>query len=159
LNKTGIGFISLLGIIVSVGLIIAPVHGQAQTETQTESIDLENILLSGNCPNTEVVEASGTLKIIVHTTLDANGGFHSKVQVNFVDFKGIGQTSGTEYHITSSGAVQSFVSEDGSPVTETTAATTHITNDINEKGHITFLLTVNANGEVKVEDFKIRLTC
>lgn len=141
------------------GLFIAPALGQAQTETQTESIPLENVLLSGNCPNTEVVEASGTLKIITHTTLDANGGFHSKVQVNFVDFKGIGQTSGDEYHITSSAAIQSFVSEDGSPVTQTTAATTHITDGINEKGKITFLLTVNANGEVKVEDFKIRLTC
>jgi hypothetical protein len=153
------GFVSLLGIIVSVGLIIGPVYGQAQTETQTESIPLENVLLSGNYPNTEVVEASGTLKIITHTTLDPNGGFHGKFQVNFVDFKGIGQTSGDEYHITASSGGHTFASEDGSPVTQTSTATSHITDGINEKGKVTFQLTVNANGEVKVDDVKFKLTC
>lgn len=154
-----VGFLSLLGITVAVGLIIAPVHGQAQTETQTESIPLENVLLSGNCPNTEVVEASGTLKIITHTTLDPNGGFHGKTQVNFVDFKGIGQTSGDEYHITSSSGGHTFESEDGSPITQTSTGTTHITNGINEKGKVTFLFTVNANGEITVDDVKFKLDC
>jgi len=154
-----VGFVSLLGIIVSVGLMIGPVYGQAQTETQTETIPLEGVLLSGNCPNTEVVEASGTIKIITHTTLDPNGGFHGKTQVNFVDFKGIGQTSGDEYHITSTAGSQEFISEDGSPAKFTSTGTTHITDGISEKGKLTIQFTVNANGEITVEDVKFKLDC
>jgi hypothetical protein len=105
------------------------------------------------------VEASGTLKIITHTTLDPNGGFHGKVQVNSVDFKGIGQTSGDEYHITGSSGSSTFASEDGSPVHQTSTGTSHITDGINEKGKVAFLLTVNANGEVKVDDVKFKLNC
>jgi hypothetical protein len=37
-----VGFVSLFGIILAVGLIVGPAYGQAQTETQTESIPLEN---------------------------------------------------------------------------------------------------------------------
>lgn len=140
--------------------MIASAHGQAQTETQVQKIPLEGVQLSGNCPNTEVVEVnSGNQVFVIHTTLDANGGFHGKAQINFVDVRGTGQTSGDEYHITSSFSSTSFSSEDGSPTTQTASGTVHITDGINEKGKITVKFTVNADGEVKVDDIKFKTDC
>jgi hypothetical protein len=156
---TYVGFVFTLGIIASVSLIMTPAYGQAETETHTETIPLENVLLSGSCPNTEVIEASGTLKIITHTTLDANGGFHGKDQILNIGLSGIGQTTGDEYRITSSGGSSTFSSEDGSPVKSTLTGTSHITDGISQKGKITIQLTVNANGELKVDDVKFKLTC
>ena len=70
--------VSLLGIIATFGLTFGTVYGQAQTETQTHMIPLEDVPITSNCMNTEVVEADGSLKIVTHITLDSNNGFHQK---------------------------------------------------------------------------------
>ena len=85
--------------------------------------------------------------------------FIKKIQFNLVDFKGIGQTTGEKYHITTNFESHNFVSEDGSPQTQTAIGKTHVTRGINEKGKTSIKFTVNANGEIKVDDVKIKLDC
>jgi hypothetical protein len=154
-----VGFVSLLGIIVSVGLMIGPVYGQAQTETQTETIPIEGEILASGCPNFEDVVYSGTIRTVGHITTDPNGGFHGKNQIIFQNVKGIGQTTGDEYHLTANLGSAAFASEDGSPVAVTQEGTVHIRDGISEKGKISLHLTINANGEITAEIDKFKLDC
>ena len=159
-NLNAIVVVALIATVLIGGFALTPSYGQAQTETQTLTIPLEGARLSGNCPNTEVVLVTdGTLRIISHTTLDPNGGFHGKAQVLFVNVRGIGETSGDEYQIISSSSSSTFASADGSPQVQTATGTTHITNGVNEKGKATTQFTVNANGEIKVNFVKFTVDC
>jgi len=154
-------FISIVGIILIIGLNVAPAHGAAQTETQTLTIPIEDATMSGNCPGHEIVEhVNGNLKIVTHTTTDANGGFHSKVQVNNVNLKGVGQDSGDAYTIRSTTSIVDNVnSEDGAPVHDSVTASVEITDGDSEKGKLVIQFTINANGEVTVDKIKFTTVC
>ena len=139
----------MLGIIASVSFIMTPAYGgKAETETQIQTIPIEGHILTG----------SGTIRSIVHVTTDATGGFHLKSQLN-LNLEGIGQTTGDEYRMTSNIGSKEFVSEDGSPITATFPATVHIRDGIDEKGKLLIHLTINANGEITVEQVILKANC
>jgi hypothetical protein len=150
----------MLVIIVGSASIMAPAFGQAETETQIQTIPIQGqILVSSNCPNFEDVAYSGTIRTVGHVTRDPNGGFHAKSQIIFQNFKGIGQTTGDEYHLTANLGNAAFASEDGSPVAVTQEGTIHIRDGINEKAKVSAHLTINANGEITVVFDEVKVDC
>src|SRR3712207_2101994 len=68
---------------------------QAQAETVTDTDRSPFTFLAVSCTGEEVL-FQGTLYTVAHTTIDANGGFHTKFEVN-VKGKGEGLESGAEY--------------------------------------------------------------
>jgi hypothetical protein len=155
-----VGFVSLLAIVLTVGISTAPANGAAQTETQTYTIPIEDATMSGNCPGHELIEhVNGEVKVVAHTTLDPNGGFHSKVQVISINFKGVGVDSGDTYTIrASSGETFTVISEDGGPVHDSQTATVKITDGDSEKGRLNLQFSVT-NGEIKVEKANFETVC
>lgn len=134
---------------------------KADTDTQTFTIPIEDATMSGNCPDHELIEhVNGELKIVAHTTFDANGGFHSKVQVVQTNLKGVGVDSGDEYTISGvSGSSFTLISEDGGPVHDTQTGSVKITNGDTEKGKLNLQFSVNANGEVTVDKVNFNIEC
>lgn len=159
-NVKYVAFISLLGVIVTTGLTIAPVNGAAQTETQHLTIPIEDATISGNCPGHELIEhVNGELKIVAHTTTDPTGGFHSKVQIVQANLKGVGVDSGDEYTITGiSGETFNIISDDV-PFHDTQTGSGKITDGDSEKVRLNLEFSVNANGEITVNKANFEVDC
>jgi len=133
--------------------------------TTNETIPIDQVIVTGNCASSEddPIHFTGTIRINGHTTIDSNGGWHAHHQVNWENFKGVGQTSGHEYHLISvSTSHANLVSEDESPTQGTGSGTlilTDKTDGSRDKGRFTFQFTSNANGQVTVDNKSIRITC
>lgn len=152
-----IGLVTVVAILIG-GIAAVPAYGQAETETQIQKIPVEGVIINGGCPGAEDVEYSGTVRSIIHVTSDATGGFHLKQQLN-VNLRGIGQTTGDDYHMTSNTGSEEFVSQDQSPVTATITSTAHIMDGIDQKGKLIIHLTINAKGETTVEKIELKIDC
>lgn len=98
----------------------------------------------------ELVEVSGTLHILTHTTISNSGNVHGKVHFQPQGAKGVGQTTGDTYNAT--GVTQEQFNINGPlPFTDTFINNFNIIGpgpDNNLSVHQTIHLTINANGVV-----------
>jgi hypothetical protein len=110
----------------------------------------------------EVVDLSGTLHDVFHTTLQANGSFHVTGHANPQGVIGIGETSGDKYHGTGVTLFHVNGTARGFPFTFTSVNNFRIIGPgpgnnflVHENTHV----TVNANGTMTafVDNFKV--TC
>jgi hypothetical protein len=107
----------------------------------------------------ELVDLSGTLRLIIHTTVDGGGGFHSEVLVHPQGVTGIGLTTGDIYQGT--GATQTTLN---GTVGE---QSTFVDNfrlighgpDNNFLLHQTVHVTINASGEGTANVFNVTVEC
>jgi hypothetical protein len=150
--------------LLTLALLEKPAQAQAQTFTDTDRIPVSGTASGGDC-NDEPVFFEGTLHTVAHTTIDENGGFHTKFQSN-LKLQGEGLSSGDKYILndtfnfhrnSSTGADLNF--------TFTATGTSKIirqgSDTTTEESNSRFVLhvTVNANGELTTDFLKFEETC
>ena len=95
---------ALLAIALLVGLTLAagtPALAEAETTTTNQTIPITAVV--GNPCVAETVDIAGTVKVVTHTTLSANGDFHFVGHLNYQDVSGTGRTTGTTYRAADAG--------------------------------------------------------
>jgi hypothetical protein len=95
---------AVLTISLLMGLIYAaatPALAQAETTTTNQSIPINTFV--GNPCVAETVDITGSMKVVTHTTVSANGNFHFVGELNFQGVSGTGRTSGSTYRATNAG--------------------------------------------------------
>lgn len=133
-------------------LVTTPTFAQASTQTQNISIPFSQSIgpvLGHPCGTGDNMLVSGNLHAVVHTTLDPNGGFHQKIEVNHQGVSGVSLLTGAKYRII---RASSMISQ------QTNGATVivDVSNQrlqAQEPGQDFFLhrllhMTFNANGEL-----------
>ena len=159
--------VQLGGLMISVGprkilaLMIAlalaavtpfPTSARAITTTNRVIVPYEPIMFG--C-NGEPVFMSGELLLILHTTIDDRGGVHQEITLRARRLRGVGSETGTQYRAAEGSHAHFYMDADGAPWTFTSAAILNLVSQggsDNFKLKITFHITVNANGEVTVQE-------
>jgi hypothetical protein len=142
--------LALAASLLTLAVVLAkPAQAQAQTSTDTDQTPFSAEVTG--C-SSEVFLFEGTLHTVAHTTVDANGGFHTNGQFN-LQGQGEGLSSGDKYVFHN---VTNFDqnSPTGADLTITQTRTIKIirqgsatpTDDL--QGKILFHITINAQGEV-----------
>jgi len=146
--------------LLTLALLAKPAQAQAETVTDTHR-SLFGGGVSGCTEESVIVE--GTLYTVAHTTIDANGGFHTKLQFN-IKGQGEGLSSGDKYvyndiinlHENSpSGAAINTTITDPFKVIRSGSDTP--TDDLHAK--VLFHVTVNAQGEVTTQFLYAEFVC
>jgi ABC-type phosphate transport system substrate-binding protein len=133
--------------LLTLALLGKPAQAQAETFTDTTRETDSGII--GSCA-VDPVFVEGTFHFVSHTTIDANGGFHTKVQAT-IQGQGEGLRSGDKYvfhqvaifHVNSTGASNQTFTETVKIIRQGSDTTT---DDFNSR--FVFHVTVDANGEV-----------
>ena len=145
--------------LLTLSLLAKPAQAQAQPITST---DRETVIRSINgCPGQERILVDGTLLTVSQTNIDANGGFHTKILLNFQG-QGVGEITGDKYVFQDVFNLQ--INEPG-PFEQTRTRTFKATrqgsatedDDLQLKSVIH--LTVNANGEVTADVDQFEVVC
>ena len=151
--------LSILVIVIGLLFLARPPTAIAQANTVTTVVKVEAPPLLGPeqqaaleaCVG-EPITMSGTLNMVSHVTIDANGDFHAHININAQGITAVGQ-SGTIYR--SPGAFETFINASGTPPN----LTFPLENDFdlmisligpgqapNARLTIQFHITINANG-------------
>jgi hypothetical protein len=154
--------LALAASLLTLAVVLAkPAQAQAQTSTDTDRTPFSE-LASGCGPEQFLLE--GTLQTVAHTTMDANGGFHTKFQFHLWG-QGEGLDSGDKYvfnNIANGNIIRSPTGAD------LIAHETHTVNIIRQGSATTtddlqikafFHITINAQGEVTAFVQKSELVC
>ncbi len=143
----------------------APLQAQATTTTTSVRILLpqpfQRVVPCAAGGAGELVDLTGTLHLLVHTTLDASGGFRNSVQSNPEGVTGVGLTTGDIYRGT--GVTRRQINDEGTVGEERT-----VTNNFRLIGpgpdnnfllHQNLNVTVNANGVATAYVSNISVEC
>jgi hypothetical protein len=110
--------------------------------------------------NGEIIAFEGFLHNLIHETADGSGGFHAAVGYNLT-VRGVGQTTGATYTGTEASS-DAFNIKPPYPVNETFTIHTNVIGQGQApdfRAHLTFHVTVNANGNLTVIFEKFRAVC
>jgi hypothetical protein len=124
----------------------------ATAVTTNESIDV-TLFVFVPCANNgagEVIEVSGPLHILSHTTISNSGNFHTKIHFQPQGISGVGLTTGDKYQATG-GTQEMFNSNGPFPITDTYVNNFRMIGQgpgNNFLVHENFHITINANGTV-----------
>jgi hypothetical protein len=158
-KKIGLVWLTVLALAV---LTVPPVLAQAETYTDIERVPIVPSLWNP-CAE-EQVRLEGNIQFVSHTTIDANGGIHSQVQVTPQNVAGVGLLTGAEYRF--SGAVTdsaNFRWQPGDSAETFTLVDQHrfIALGVSENTVMqeTFHVTINANGDLTVLREDTKLIC
>jgi hypothetical protein len=154
--------LALAASLLALAVVLAkPAQAQADTFTDTDRSTFT--FNTSSCTGDELVFIEGTVHTVAHTTVDANGGFHVKLQTN-VEGQGEGLSSGDKYVFNSNfnfdqnsptGADLNITRTDTFNLIRQGSATP--TDDTQAKG--VFHFTVNAQGEVTTFFDKFEFVC
>jgi hypothetical protein len=132
-----------------------PAQAQAETVTDTERVTFSGDVFSPCSGEVggEIVHVEGTVLTVAQTTIDANGGIHTKLQFN-AKGKGEGLDSGDKYvyhqvfsrHANFTGAHNETLTQTFKIIRQGSVTTT---DDFNAR--LVIHVTVNANGDVTTE--------
>jgi hypothetical protein len=158
-KKIGLVWLTVLALAV---LTVPPALAGAGTYTDIERVPILPSLWNP-CVGEEV-RLEGDIQFVSRTTIDANGGVHSQVQVTPQNVVGVGLSTGAEYRF--SGAVTSsenFRWQPGDSAETFTLVDQHrfIAKGVSENTVMqeTFNVTVNANGDLTVLRYDEKLIC
>ena len=151
------------GLLTLAVVLAKPAQAQAQPVTSTDRDTFS--FSAGGCPPLEEVFIEGTLRTVAHTTIDENGGYHTKIQT---DLKGQGEglDSGDKYvyhYVNNYHENYSLAMNENFNITETfivnmiRQGSDTTTDDFQTK--LVFNFTVNANGEVTAEVYNYEIGC
>jgi hypothetical protein len=151
--------LALAASLLTLAVVLAkPAQAQALTFTDT---DQEPFPFSGGCTETAVFEA--TLYTVAHTTIDPNGGRHTKFHFK-VQGQGEGLDSGDKYVLNwvgnenrnfPPGMLPTVTQTETFQIIRQGSDTT--TDDLQLK--LLFHVTVNAQGEVTAEVINVEVVC
>jgi hypothetical protein len=155
--------LALAASLLTLAVVLAkPAQAQAETITDTDREPVSTT--TPGC--SELVFFEGTMLTVAHTTIDANGGFHSKFQFRLTG-QGEGLSSGDKY------VFDAMLNEDrNSPMGATEAQLTFTqtapfklirqgsaTPTDDQQGKFLNRITVNAQGEVTVQFLNAEFVC
>lgn len=110
----------------------------------------------------ELVDLSGRLHILEHTTTDNNGGVHVVLHYQPKGVKGTGQESGDTYQGTGVTKTSTNVTGAGLPYEFTDVTNFRIIGPgpgNNSLVHVTIHFTINANGETTADVVNAKVEC
>jgi hypothetical protein len=147
--------------LLTLTLLSKPAQAQAQT-----SIDIERTPFSdfvSGCSGEEYFLLEGTLQTVAHTTMDANGGFHTKVEFHIWG-QGEGLSSGDKY-VFNDIRNSTFNSPTGAVLNVTQLQTSQLirqgsatpTDDLQAKTLVH--ISINAQGELTAEVRNESVSC
>ena len=144
--------------LLTLALLEKPAQAQAETITDNDRSTFDGPVAS--CMG-EFVFIEGTMHTVAHTTIDANGGFHTKFQY-ILKGQGEGLDSGDKYlyndtfgyNVNSTGAINQTQTETFKITSQGSASAT---DDL--QGKVLYHVTVNANGEVTTEVYNFEFEC
>jgi hypothetical protein len=125
----------------------------------------------GSCLNSgdgEVVLVSGTLHFVTAIRTDADGGIHATAQTNLADMTGVGTISGDIFRVTDTAGgfggrlTLNFPTANEPPRTVTQSGDVLFISAGSADNllvRLTFHQTINANGDVTVQDPSIEQVC
>ena len=154
--------LALAASLLTLAVVLAkPAQAQAQTFTDTDQEPVSGY--TSSCTNDELVFIEGTLLTVAHTTIDANGGFHSKFQFRLTG-QGEGLSSGDKYVFNTMLNEARLDSPTGADFIFTQTQYFKIihqgeTTTDDQQGKYLFHSTVNAQGEVTSDVFKMESEC
>ena len=142
-------------------------HTQAETPTDNEKqkgavveeFPIAFTLDTTQCVGGELIDITGTLHTVTHF-VPVKGGYHTISQFNFVNGRGVGQTTGDEYVISArSKTVENFL-----PTGDTVTGDVLIETDIGKGsspdrvlfGTFRYILTEDGVVEAAVEQFFVK---
>jgi hypothetical protein len=140
---------------------------QARAETVTDTVQIPHSFPAASCSSPEgefeFILLEGTLQTVSHTTMDANGGFHTKAQFHIWG-QGEGLSSGDKY-VFNDIQNSTFNSPTGAVLNITQLQTFQIkrqgsatpTDDLQAKTLVH--ITVNAQGELTAEVRNESVSC
>jgi hypothetical protein len=144
--------LALAASLLTLAVVLAkPAQAQASTVTSTDRIPASGVI--DGCPPSEPISVEGTLKTVAHTTIDANGGYHTTLQIHLKG-QGVGLDSGDKYvynqlanhHLNATGPSNETSTFNFKIIRQGSVSTT---DDANATA--VFHVTVNANGEVTTQ--------
>jgi hypothetical protein len=140
------------------------VGSQSATTTTTNMQIPITLIVFVPCANDgagELIEVSGDLHALFHTTISSSGNFSTKFHFQPQGISGVGLTTGDKYQAT--GVTQDeFHSNAPLPITETYVNNFRMIGQgpgNNFAVHENFHITINANGEVTAIHDNFRVTC
>lgn len=151
-------FLAVLALMLS-----AATPSQAAATTFRDSITVPYDVVLYNACTGEDVALTGELSITAHTTIDGQGGIHSKFTLVPHNVRGTGLSSGITYKAVG-GARSTFNADaDFAPLAITSTSMFNLVSQgssDNFQVRYTFHLTVNANGELTavVDNFTLKCT-
>lgn len=110
----------------------------------------------------ELVEASGTLHIIMHLVVDGNGGQHLMLHFQPQGMEGVGLTSGIKYRAVGLTQMLMNIGSGGLPITLTEVDSFRFIGtgpDNNFMIQSAFHITTNAQGELVADAFQFYFVC
>ena len=155
--------LALAASLLTLAVVLAkPAQAQAQTFTDTDQEPVSGY--TSSCTNDELVFIEGTLLTVAHTTIDANGVYHTKFQSN-LQGQGEGLSSGDKYvfdDIANSNIIRSptgadLIARESQTFKITRQGSDTTTDDLQVKA--LFHVTVNAPGEVTADVANFEIVC
>jgi hypothetical protein len=151
--------------LLTLTLLSKPAQAQAETVTDTDQIPLSFFAASCSSldPEFEFILFEGTLQTVAHTTMDANGGFHTKVEFHIWG-QGEGLSSGDKY-VFNDIRNSTFNSPTGAVLNVTQLQTSQLirqgsatpTDDLQAKTLVH--ISINAQGELTAEVRNESVSC
>ena len=154
--------VAFIVLILAVAALIAPVTARAAVITNISiPIAVSVLVPCANGGTGEVVTLTGDLHVLIHETVDSNGGFHLDLQSQPQGVSGIAAPSGNKYQGT--GETSLHVNFPGPPPSESS-----LVNNFKIIGqgpgnnfmvHENFHVTVSANGDVTALHGNLTIDC
>jgi hypothetical protein len=160
---------TVLGTCIVIGIfsIISATTSQTYAQTSGNSAQVQIIPINTVLDNTqcggELVDASGNVHIVSQLFARSDGSFHVNQHVNFQDFKGVGETTGDTYIVTSNFNSLSNIDIEGTG-SATQVTSFHLVSvgpqsTPNLTVQAVFHLTVNSNGQITSQFESFRAVC
>jgi hypothetical protein len=140
--------------------LLAPAAARAEATTFTESFSVPVTPGYISCAG-ETVFLSGEAHVVVHGTIDADGGVHLMSEENFAGVRGVGTETGALYVATDSKR-ELFDGRAGGARGETIERSALLIAQgalPDAEGHVIIHMTSNANGVPTADTFQIRFEC
>lgn len=131
---------------------VSPALAEAVTTTEV-TIGITNTIIENPCTG-ELVKLSGTVLILVHETVDANGSTHTRLLRVAQGVTAVGLLTGTEYQVSGPSPNSSINIGGPLPMETTFGADFHVISHGTEPNWLVHALihtTTNANGEVTAD--------
>lgn len=155
--KTSLTY-ATLSVIISLTLLLLPARALAADTTTNEEVPVTSAQV--NTCNSDVVLLSGFMHIQNHYYTDNNGGSHLESHTNYQDVTGVGVPSGSTYTATDN--VNTTVNTNQLQTEQTFVQEFNLISrgsEPNLKIHVTFHVTINANGETTTTVNNTRTVC
>ena len=150
----------LAGILLLLGGALGPGAGAQASAVTSSSVAPVDFTAYYDCAGEEI-HFAGEFHVVSHLTLDAGGGFVSRMHFNNQGVSGVGLTTGTRYTLSNTHNF-TFVSADPLPAVFSHTHNMHLVGQgaaADQVFRVTYHTTFDANGESTSSVFNLAAGC